>query len=329
MFRSAKLAFILLLGATLAWGIVAPTAHAAEVIWRVSKASGEVWIARSGVQPVALSNNETVAHGDIVRTGRNGRVLLSRGEETILVSANSRVEIAPDTKAGFSTILQKAGSILLEVEKRNVQHFEVQTPYLAAVVKGTNFRVTVEDGTSRVEVLRGQVEVKDYRSGQFALVNRDQAARVSAHGPGGLSLTGSGTLGSIQQGTPSAAPRQLRPQLDELPAVPERQPGTAQLTLRPAAPETPQKTSSDRAVLAAPERQPNKAPNTMTNEAPNMTRSGSIKRISEPVVGGRGKNQNEDATAIIAIPAIVGMTIALGVGMVRRRKRTKPNKDRC
>ena len=45
----------------------------------------------------------------------------------------------------------EAGSILLDVEKRNVQHFEVETPYLAAVVKGTQFRVTVGPTGSRVE----------------------------------------------------------------------------------------------------------------------------------------------------------------------------------
>src|SRR5262249_6716221 len=142
---------------------------------------------------------------------QNGRVLLSRGEETMLISPNTHLEIARDTAAGFSTILEKAGSILLEVEKRNVQHFEVQTPYLAAVVKGTKFRVTVEDGASNVEVLRGQVEVKDYRSGQVALVNPGQAARVLARGPSGLSLTGSGTVSPTQQGTPGSAQRQLAP----------------------------------------------------------------------------------------------------------------------
>ena len=45
-----------------------------------------------------------------------------------------------------TTIIQQAGSILLEVEKRNVKHFQVETPYLAAVVKGTQFRVTVGQG---------------------------------------------------------------------------------------------------------------------------------------------------------------------------------------
>ncbi len=68
-----------------------------------------------------------------------------RGEETILISPNSVVGLPTEKKDGLSTtIMQQAGSILLEVEKRNIKHFEVETPYLAAVVKGTQFRVIGE-----------------------------------------------------------------------------------------------------------------------------------------------------------------------------------------
>jgi FecR-like protein len=101
-----------------------------------------------------------------------------------------------------TTILQQAGSILLEVEKRNVQHFQVETPYLAAVVKGTQFRVTVNSASSSVEVLRGQVQVADFKSGQIAQVMPGQHATTFAHGKAGLSLGGSGTLNPIEQGKP-------------------------------------------------------------------------------------------------------------------------------
>src|SRR3569832_2889624 len=120
--------------------------------WSVSKASGDVWIATEGAQQASLSQEEVLKPGDTVRTGRNGRVLLKRGEETILVSPNSVVGVPAEKKDGISTtIMQRAGSILLDVEKRNVKHFEVETPYLAAVVKGTQFRVTVNAGKTTVD----------------------------------------------------------------------------------------------------------------------------------------------------------------------------------
>ena len=175
-------------------------------VWSVSKASGEVWIATDGAQQVSLKQEETLKPGDTIRTGRNGRVLLIRGEETILISPNSVVGLPTEQKDGLSTtIVQQAGSILLEVEKRNVKHFEVETPYLAAVVKGTQFSVTVNADSTKVDVVRGQVEVSDFRSGQIAQVMPGQAATAFEHGKPGLNLNGSGTLNPIEQGKPRAS----------------------------------------------------------------------------------------------------------------------------
>jgi len=99
----------------------------------------------------------------------------------MLVAPNSVIGIPTETKEGLSTtIIQQAGSILLDVEKRNVKHFEVETPYLAAVVKGTQFRVSVNRTGTSVDVLRGAVEVADFKSGKFAMVLPGQMARVSA-----------------------------------------------------------------------------------------------------------------------------------------------------
>ena len=172
-------------------------------VWSISKSSGEVWVTTSGAEQASLRQEDPLKPGDVIRTGRNGRVLLVRGEETILVSPNSVIGLPTEKKDGMSTtILQQAGSILLEVEKRNVQHFEVETPYLAAVVKGTHFSVTVNAASTSVNVERGQVEVSDFKTGQIAQILPGQTATSFAHGKLGLSLSGSGTFNPIEQGKP-------------------------------------------------------------------------------------------------------------------------------
>ena len=55
--------------------------------WRVNKVSGDIWVTSSGIQLVSLSINAILKPGDSVRTGHNGRVLLLRGTETILVAS--------------------------------------------------------------------------------------------------------------------------------------------------------------------------------------------------------------------------------------------------
>ena len=177
---------------TAALVLAASSAYAADDgAWTVSKSSGEVWLTSTGAQPASLKQEEFLKPGDTIRTGRTGRVLLKRGEESMMISPNSVIGVPAEKKEGLSTtIQQQAGSILLEVEKRNVKHFEVETPYLAAVVKGTQFRVTVNASSTSVDVLRGQVEVADFRTGQIAQVMPGQHATTFANGNGGLSLSG-------------------------------------------------------------------------------------------------------------------------------------------
>ena len=183
---------------------VGPGAIAEDaVVWHIRKSSGAVWVTTSEAQQASLTEETILQPGDNIRTGQTGRALLVRGKESILVSPNSIISIPREKKGGLpTTIIQRAGSILLEVEKRNVKHFEVETPYLAALVKGTQFRVTIDKNDTHVDVLRGQVEVSDFKSGQYALVQPGQTAKVSNEGPSGLSLSGSGTLSAIQQGPP-------------------------------------------------------------------------------------------------------------------------------
>jgi FecR-like protein len=174
--------------------------------WRVSKSSGQVWMTTTGVQEASLTNEAALKAGDTIRTGSNGRVLLVRGEASMLIAPNSVIALPAEQKDGLSTtIYEQAGSVIFQAEKRNFKHFQVETPYLAAVVKGTQFRVTLDRRGANVAVLAGQVEVTDFKTGQNALVLPGQAARVSVAGRSGLSLSGSGA-GPVKQGTPRPSP---------------------------------------------------------------------------------------------------------------------------
>src|SRR3974390_209819 len=81
-------------------------------IWAVGKSSGEVWVTTTGAEQVSLTQEVVLKPGDSIRTGRNGRVLLVRGEETILVSPNSVIGLPTEQQDGpATTILQPRGSV--------------------------------------------------------------------------------------------------------------------------------------------------------------------------------------------------------------------------
>jgi hypothetical protein len=283
-------------------------AFAEDAAWRVSKSSGDASVTTAGGQQAALAEGAAVQPGDNIRTGQTGRILLKRGEETILISPNSAIGIPADKKSGMATtIIQQAGSILLDVEKRNVQHFSVETPYLAAVVKGTQFRVTVNKSDSRVDVLRGQVEVQDFKSGQYAMVMPNQAATVSAQGSIGLLLSGSGTLSPVQQGTPRLA------SVSPLPAANDNHQAAAPPTRMASAPITP-------APTAMPARA--WAPVKSSTESEWTSMFGSF---GKSLFGSSGHtSRHEDIALAVGLSCAIGFVVSAAVAFQRRRKSRKP-----
>ena len=293
--------------------------HSANDSWRISKSSGDVSVSTAGMQLVALTNGMTLQAGDAIRTGQNGRVLLTRGNETILISANSAVSIPKkDSKDGLSTtILQQAGSILLEVEKRGVNHFEVETPHLSAVVKGTRFHVTINANDTRVGVFRGQVEVTDFKSGQHTLVNAGQSATASVQGSAGLTVSGSGLFSPIQQGTPrqSSPPAAVGPDqgLSQSPSPAGPGQGLAPLP-SPTAPATIQRQArrpllGEIETAALPERDAAQR----DGWGPGLT------PLGERALSGKG----DADTLSLAFPFVVGAIVAMAIAVRKRRQRQK------
>lgn len=168
--------------------------------WKVTQMSGQVYVQQgSSVQLASLSAGLVLREGATVVTKKNGRALLVRGEQTMIVAPNSTVTL-PGGSSAFTRVVEKLGQVEYNVDHRKVRHFEVETPYLAALVKGTRFQVRVLKNGASVTVLRGVVEVTDLRTGEKADVLAGQKAVVGA--TTGLTISGSGTVSPIKQGKP-------------------------------------------------------------------------------------------------------------------------------
>ncbi|MBL0966383.1 MAG: FecR domain-containing protein, partial [Blastomonas sp.] len=162
--------------------VIALPASAFADDWLVTKLRGEV-LQLVGDDWAPLVRGDVVPDDRAIRTMASGRATLQRGGETIEIAANTQIRIF-DTAGGkrFTTVQQHFGTVAIEAEVRNVRHFAVQTPYLAAVVKGTRFEVKTSAKQSQVKVQRGLVAVEDTRSGASALIKAGQTAAVTRDG---------------------------------------------------------------------------------------------------------------------------------------------------
>ena len=156
-----------------------PSAAEDPESWLVAKSSGTVLLLGDDGSSRALAGGDRLEAGAHIRTMSGGRAVLARGEDVITMSPGTDLVI-PDPQPGFGTrVIQAVGRAFYEITKGAAPHFEVDSPFLAAVVKGTKFEVSSDAAAGgAVRVLEGRVEVRNLRDGRAAPVNAGQVGRV-------------------------------------------------------------------------------------------------------------------------------------------------------
>jgi hypothetical protein len=172
------------LAGILALPLLTATAQAAE--WWIERMSGNVQI-HNGVSWVALDEDRALNAGESIWTGRNGRILLMNNQGSVLLAPRSLVKVpAQALPRNFSVLFQTHGTVSAQVDKRRTRHFSVQTPYLAAVVKGTEFDVEIKRKQTRVAVREGLVGVVDIDTGETVDVPAGSEVSTAAKAGSGL-----------------------------------------------------------------------------------------------------------------------------------------------
>ena len=164
--------------------------------WTVTQRSGDARVVHPGLQPASMTVNQALTPGDVIVTGSSGRATLARGADYIVVAPHSQLRLpAKPQKAGFTAIIQDLGTLLYKVRHTGAPHFSVDTPMLAAVVKGTTFTVVVENDRSAVQVIEGVVEVTAADGGMQSLVHGGKTVFIERNNPKALITADAVTLG--------------------------------------------------------------------------------------------------------------------------------------
>jgi hypothetical protein len=136
-------------------------------------------------QWLALRTGERIEPGSVVRTDGSGRIEMSNGLDRIRLSPNSEIEL-PVALHGdpVTRVIHWIGTAFFQVGKRPAPQFEVDTPYIVAIVKGTKFTTTVSDAGASIKVSEGIVGVSAATGGPSIDVTAGGSASASAEDSG-------------------------------------------------------------------------------------------------------------------------------------------------
>jgi FecR-like protein len=155
-------AILSLLTALIAHGALAanPDSSSGDTDVVVTAVSGNVSATLAGV-PIDLQVDSKVSLPARIVTGIDGTVSLTQAKTSITVAADTDIEIPAEAAEGqlIARLVQHRGNVFYDVAHRDVGRLRVETPFLVAVIKGTQFNVAVLTDTTTISLFEGRLEI--------------------------------------------------------------------------------------------------------------------------------------------------------------------------
>jgi FecR protein len=178
----------------------------------VTSVKGEVHVTMNGAERDVRAGAVLELPASI-RTGRDGAIDLAQGATTVSVGPDSLLEFPALAKRGGSIdrIVQPSGNAFYSIGKRAGHRLRVETPYLVAVIKGTQFNVASLESSTTISLFEGLLEVRasddssvvDLNAGEIAarsrgdksisVIKMDRKTPPSQRSPAGASTDRGGT----------------------------------------------------------------------------------------------------------------------------------------
>ncbi|MCU0847045.1 MAG: FecR domain-containing protein [Spirochaetes bacterium] len=152
-------------------------AMAAAVSLSCKKDAEESFMVQNIIGDVKVSINKaekTASQGDVLKA--NDRIITgSKSLADLTLSNSCLVRVSENTSVKISSLIDKIGNetqmdmdkgkLHVTLSKLSKGAFSVKTPTAVASVRGTSFRVSVADDSSRIDVLKGKVSVNPVMKG--------------------------------------------------------------------------------------------------------------------------------------------------------------------
>jgi hypothetical protein len=166
----------------------APQSNSDESRIVVTDVTGTVNVSTAGV-PTAIDVSSTLALPSRIVTGHDGMLGIRQAHTSISIAPDSDIAIPAEAIDGnlIARLVQYRGNAFYDVAPREVSKLRVETPYLVAVIKGTQFNVAVQEDSTTISLFEGRLEIRtpddseviQLNPGEIAIRSRtDDAIRV-------------------------------------------------------------------------------------------------------------------------------------------------------
>lgn len=127
----------------------------------VTAIDGDVDVTMAG-KDVSVAPDTTVLLPARIVTGHNGTLGLTQAGTNITVANDTDVEIPAEAVDGnlVARLVQHSGNVFYDVAPRDLGKLRVETPFLVAVIKGTQFNVAVERDRTTISLFEGSLELR-------------------------------------------------------------------------------------------------------------------------------------------------------------------------
>jgi hypothetical protein len=143
-----------------------------------------------------------------LRTGADGSAELRQGDTSIGVGPGTRLEFPAQEAAGpIDRVSQPSGNAFYGVGPRGSRKMRVETPYLVAVIKGTQFNVAVTEESSTISLHEGVLEIQATADGIAPVILRAGEVAVRHKDEPGIRVLKVGAAGAAHAAIDAASPR--------------------------------------------------------------------------------------------------------------------------
>ena len=122
----------------------------------VTAVSGDVSVTMAGVKSDVEVDSSVALPARIV-TGNDGMIGLAQAQTSITVAADKTLRNPAEAAEGhlIARLVQHRGNVFYDVAHREVGKLRVETPFLVAVIKGTQFNVAVQEDSTTIALFEG------------------------------------------------------------------------------------------------------------------------------------------------------------------------------